>query len=265
MASSDDRPAVDRAAVAQPWSAPGEGALGALVLHGLTGNPGGVAPLARRLARMGAAVEVPLLPGHGGTWRDLARVGWRDWARAARTSLALLRSRSDHQLVVGLSMGGALALLLAETDAEVAGTALINPAVTLSDPRRRLLPLARRLGVTLPAVGDDIARHGAHEHALDRLPAAAVAELVGLQEQVRPALAEVTCPVLLLTSVHDHVVPPSDSDLVAAGVASPQVERVRLERSYHVATLDHDGPLVADRIADFAARVSDAPTRTGRA
>ena len=252
-ASSADEPTTPHT---RSWSAPGEGHLGALVLHGLTGNPGGVLPIARHLAEAGAAVEVPLLPGHGTAWRDLTRVGWRDWARTARTSLAVLRARSERQVVVGLSMGGALTLLLAETEPDLAGIALINPALTFDDPRRRILPLARRLGVSVGAIGDDIAQHGRYEGAYPRVPAAAIAELAALQDRVRAHLDQIRCPVLLLTSVHDHVVPPRDSDLVAHGVASDHVEQVALQRSYHVATLDHDGALVAEQIARFAARVA---------
>jgi carboxylesterase len=70
-------------------------------------------------------------------------------------------------------------------------------------------------------------------------------------------LGQIRCPVLILTSREDHVVPPSSSDVLAAGVAGP-VERVPLERSYHVATLDFDRDLVEKRTVEFALRVSAA-------
>ena len=71
-------------------------------------------------------------------------------------------------------------------------------------------------------------------------------------------LGDIACPVLILTSPKDHVVPPANSDLLAAGVAGP-VERVTLERSYHVATLDYDRDLVNEKVVEFVARVSTAP------
>ncbi len=42
-----------------------------------------------------------------------------------------------------------------------------------------------------------------------------------------------------MTSPEDHVVPPTNSDHLAATLGGP-VERVTLERSYHVATIDFD-------------------------
>ncbi len=48
--------------------------------------------------------------------------------------------------------------------------------------------------------------------------------------------------MLIITSLQDHVVEPVNSDVLADAVTGP-VERLRLERSYHVATLDYDKDL----------------------
>jgi carboxylesterase len=50
-------------------------------------------------------------------------------------------------------------------------------------------------------------------------------------------------------------VPPSNSDHLAASVGGP-VERVTLERSYHVATLDHDKDLIRERFLEFVAKAT---------
>jgi carboxylesterase len=68
-------------------------------------------------------------------------------------------------------------------------------------------------------------------------------------------LDRIACPTLVLTSRQDHVVPPSDSEYLVSRVAGP-VEHVWLEDSYHVATIDHDGPEVARRIVQFARKVT---------
>jgi carboxylesterase len=72
--------------------------------------------------------------------------------------------------------------------------------------------------------------------------------------ELAPRLGEIRCPVLLFTSVQDHVVPPSGSDLLASSVSGP-VERVVLERSYHVATLDWDAEEIQSRSVDFAEKL----------
>ena len=66
---------------------------------------------------------------------------------------------------------------------------------------------------------------------------------------------EITCPLLLLTSPQDHVVDPTASDLLAAKVSGP-VERVTLERSYHVATVDYDAELIQEKAVEFGRKVT---------
>ena len=64
------------------FSYPGHGPnarTGVAICHGFTGSPHSVLPWAQHLAAQGFAVSVPLLPGHGTHWRDLARQGWQDW------------------------------------------------------------------------------------------------------------------------------------------------------------------------------------------
>jgi carboxylesterase len=51
------------------------------------------------------------------------------------------------------------------------------------------------------------------------------------------------------------VVEPSNSDVLAESVAGP-VERVWLDRSYHVATLDYDKAEVEEKVVEFAQRVT---------
>jgi carboxylesterase len=51
------------------------------------------------------------------------------------------------------------------------------------------------------------------------------------------------------------VVEPANSDLLAEGVSGP-VERVTLERSFHVATVDYDKDQIDERAVDFARRVT---------
>jgi carboxylesterase len=68
-------------------------------------------------------------------------------------------------------------------------------------------------------------------------------------------LPKITCPVLVLNSPQDHVVPPENSDILAASVSGP-VERVTLERSYHVATVDYDKDVIERAVVDFALKVT---------
>ena len=228
---------------------------GALLLHGLTGSTQSVAGLAAALEAAGFAVEAPMLPGHGTTPEDLAGCGWADWVAAAEEAYGRVAAGVAGVVVGGLSMGGALAAGVAAAHPEVAGLAVVNPLVDPpADSFRELLGQLLAAGERfLPGIGSDIADPDAHEVAYDRLPVAALLSMSEGLVHLRPRLADVRCPVLILTSRHDHVVPTVSSDVLNEAVAGP-VERVWLERSHHVATLDLDRDELERRIVEFARR-----------
>ena len=74
-------------------------------------------------------------------------------------------------------------------------------------------------------------------------------------KDVRERLADITQPTLIITSRQDHVVNPEDSDVLAENIAGP-VERVWLEKSFHVATLDYDQAEVEAAALAFAQKVT---------
>src|SRR3989442_7987488 len=102
---------------------------GVLLLHGFSGSPLEMTPLADALARVGWETSIVRLAGHGTSPDDLARVTWQEWVASAREAYQDLRRRCRRVALVGLSMGGALALYLAAADPPAA-------VVTISAPVR---------------------------------------------------------------------------------------------------------------------------------
>ncbi|MGH2626582.1 MAG: alpha/beta hydrolase, partial [Anaerolineales bacterium] len=105
----------------------GGGDLGCLLLHGFTGSPLEMVPMAEALAQDGFTVHVARLAGHGTTPEDLAETSWADWVRSARQAYLTLRAQCRAVAVGGLSMGGAIALLLAASEAPAAVVAMATP------------------------------------------------------------------------------------------------------------------------------------------
>lgn len=232
-----------------------------LVLHGFTGSPASVRPWALDLAERGYAVEVPLLPGHGTTWRQMNATTWPDWYAEADRAYAALAARTDRVVVAGLSMGATLALLLAARHGTaVAGVVSLNVSLDNRDPRRHALPVLKRLVGSFPGIVDDIRRPGVSELGYDRLPLRAAHSLLGLYRALRPELAAVTQPLLVLRSVVDHVADPGSHGLLLASVSSRDVTEVLLHESFHVATLDHDADRICEETAAFVARVTGHAT-----
>jgi carboxylesterase len=241
---------------AEPFSAVG-GSAGALVLHGFTGNPFSMRGVAQRLADEGLTVELPRLPGHGTTLEDLVPTRFADWAAAADEAYMELTGRCDRVAVVGLSMGGTLACWLAVRHPDIAGIAVVNPATKPppDDLRKMGLELLEAGMQTAPGIGSDIADPDAKELSYPEAPIAAALSLFEGLEDLALTLDQIHCPILLLSSRVDHVVTPDNGDLLEQSASGP-VERVWLERSYHVATLDYDRQEVEERIADFVVAIT---------
>jgi carboxylesterase len=241
----------------EAFSAPG-GPHGALVLHGFTGNPHSMRGLAEAFAAAGFAVELPRLPGHGTTLDDMVATSWADWSATAEAAYQDLAGRCDRIVVAGLSMGGALAVWITERHPEISGLIAIHalvdpPAETFREMMRQILAEGH---ATFPAVGNDIADPDVSEHgAYDATPVAGLLSVIEAGDEVLARLGDIVCPTLVITSRQDHVVPPVNSDILAEKVSGP-VERVFLERSYHVATLDYEKDEIFRVAVEFARKVT---------
>jgi carboxylesterase len=240
---------------AEPFAQTGS-ASGVLVLHGFTGNPQSMRPLAEALAAAGYTVDLPLLPGHGTAVEDMIPTRWSDWSQAAESSYTKMAASCQDVAVVALSVGGTLACWLAEHHPEIRGLALVNPfidppAESFRDVMRGILDAGTEVA---PGVGSDIKKQGMAELAYPGTPIAAGLSLFEGIDETAAGLAAISCPVLLLSSRDDHVVPSSSGDVLEAGVAGP-IERVWLENSYHVATLDNDADEITRRVLAFIGSV----------
>lgn len=239
----------------EPLSKDG-GPNGALVLHGFTGCPQSMRPLAEAFAAAGFAVELPRLPGHGTVVEDMIATGWGDWSGAVEDAYETLAARCDRVVVAGLSMGGTLTTWLATRRPDLAGIVCINPLMRIvpeiTDMARQMIDEGQD---RIPAIGGDIADPEASEVAYESTPLGPLVSLAEAADDLRDHLGEISCPLLLMTSPEDHTVPPADSDELAAGVGGP-VERISLDRSYHVATVDHDCETIFTEAVAFARRVT---------
>jgi carboxylesterase len=245
---------------AEPFSIDG-GRIGVLLSHGFTGSPASMTPWGRALADRGFTVRVPRLPGHGTHWRDLNRVGWDDWYAELDSSLSELRAACDHVAVCGLSMGGALALRLAELRPDdVDALVLVNPAIAMRNWQlKAILPALKHVIPSMPGIGNDIKKPGADEVGYTRTPLRALHTLVRAWPIIEADLGKVTAPLLMFRSMDDHVVDDTSIGLIQHGVSSSVAEHITLTDSYHVATLDFDAQLIFDRSADFLTQHLGSP------
>jgi carboxylesterase len=241
----------------EPMSHVAGSPVGVLVVHGFTGTPASMRGVADAMAVAGFDVELPRLPGHGTTVHDMIATGWSDWTTEVARSRTALAERCEHVVLVGQSMGATLVLASALADPGADGLVCINPVTRMrSDEELGLIDdlLEDELEI-VPGEGSDIADPDGFDISYDGTPLRPLRSL--LHEGVAPIehrFAELTAPLRLFTSRHDHVIPPTDSEHLAATYGG-DVDHSWLERSFHVATCDFERDVVIAESVAFVERV----------
>jgi len=217
------------------------GKIGILVIHGFTGSPVTIKPWANYLNQIGYTVSAPCLPGHGTTWQEMNETTWQDWYEAVEQSFIELKSKCDRVFVAGFSMGGALALRLAQIrGSEIEGLLLLNPSV---HDRRWFLKLTPILKFILPSVKKgltDIAAPNPPVHSYGRTPLKALDSLRKLWHIAERDLYLIDLPIMVAYSINDHAVDPENSMTVIDNIFSVDIREVIFEKSFHNVPLDYD-------------------------
>jgi carboxylesterase len=209
-----------------------------LLLHGLGGTGATMQPLADALTALGHATFAPTLPGHGSDPTDLTGTTWADWLAAVQATAQQHRAA----VVVGQSLGGALALALAAQGGCAAVVAISTPA---ADPDA-LDGLEWRRSRGQEWVDGAPLAEG--EEGYTRLP---VTALMAMTDGVLATdLAAVTVPVLLVQGALDDTADPATADIIAASI-SGAVQRLVLQHSGHVASLGPEQPALSHAIDTF--------------
>ena len=228
-----------------------------LLLHGFTGSPWELRPVGDALAARGAHVLCPRLPGHGTTPEAMLWAGLTEWLRAATGALASLQG-ARKVAVIGLSMGGLLAMVLAAAHrARVQGLVLLAPALELKAREARALRTLRWLpGLQIKErwvikKGTDIESDEVRATApvLPRYPLARVFDLFELADLATEAEPRITCPSLVIAAVNDHVV--DTRAVLALQERLPFSRRVLLQRGFHIIPRDTDRAVALTEIAHF--------------
>ena len=262
-------PSPPDAPVAVDALVPGPGELGCLLVHGLTGTPAEMMPLATVLAGR-HPLWVVRVAGHATAVTDLATTSWHEWYASVRAGADALRAVVPHLVVVGLSMGALLGLhLAAERPADVAGLVLLSPAAAvgrgvvrwLRRPLRvlgaldsRVTPLQAALArVLFGKGGSDIADAAvrAVHPGYRQVPLRALLQLLALQRIARADAPGVTQPVLMIHATQDHTSPVAAAQDLYARLGSRAKRLVLLEESFHVVTVDRERTRVQAEVRAF--------------
>lgn len=242
---------------ATPFRAAGNH-IGCLLVHGFTGGPWDMRPLAERLADEGYTVALPLLPGHGNENADLGKVGWRDWVAATHDEAQQLRAACTTVVVIGYSMGGATALLAAQQQSPDL-LVLLAPALGLTrnwqfNALLRTLPVTKylrpwfyplaRADLEAPEIQARIRKYAADVNLRDpatqalirqrvRLATSAIDQFYRLTQRARRLGPRVQVPTLIQHGRLDTTIPPDFSNELYHRLASADKTLHWWEQSGH--------------------------------
>lgn len=237
------------------------GATGCILIHGLTGTAEEMRYLGDRLNRhLGFTVSGVLLAGHGREPAEFHRKGWPDWYRSAEQALFDLAETCPSPFVVGFSMGGLIAMLLAlHHEKEVRGLALLATPLFVNRHKARLAGLL----YSLPGVRGHLRRRSGRDGwegpPLRNDLEPAHASFTQLKWIMRRRGASLRHPTLILQSKRDPSVPWENALALKHLIASPRKRMILLSRSRHVLPLDLERDRVADEIGEFLLSLSDSP------
>jgi carboxylesterase len=246
----------------EPFFLPG-GRTGILLVHGFTGTPKEMRWMGEYLNReLGFTCLGVRLAGHATRPKDMIRSRWSDWTVSVEDGYNFLRGATDGIFLVGLSMGGALSLLMS-TRLDVKGV------VTMSAPYRipaehpawqiRLISyfktyLPKNKGEPGTGWFDKEAFKGHISYPLN--PIRSAAELEVLLEKMRAALPKVKVPVCMIHSKDDDYVLPENMENIYAGLVSvTDKSKYYVTGSGHVVTRDAARGQVFEIAQDFIKRV----------
>jgi carboxylesterase len=241
----------------QPFFLPGDHT-GCLLIHGFTGAPREMRLLGEALAQAGRTVLGIRLFAHATRLEDMRRARWTDWLADAEDGLALLESACEQVVAIGLSMGGAISLLLAAEHSLAGAVGLSTPYALPADRR---LAFAKLISLFVPGIGKGEPdwvdpRNGEGHLSYPLYPTRGAVELNLLLATMRDALPRIKVPVLLMQSETDHSILPESMPLIFSHLGTANKRQVWLGPSAHVITRDVARQQVFDTVADFVAGVA---------
>lgn len=218
------------------------GQRGIFFVHGFTDSLCRVNGFAKFLAEHDISTKGILLPGHGGTWEDLAKTNPNDWYKAVEKGILDFSKEVNEVFVVGISLGGNLALKVAAKHPKV-----IKGIVTIESPMRiknqyitrAALPFAQLAGFKywnkqyLKKVKHPEKEIVFDQGVLDKMPLNNIAQIIDFLENKQGFLKKVKCDVLIIQSENSSLVTKDSAQKFYNAISSQRKEIFNHNNIYH--------------------------------
>jgi 1-acyl-sn-glycerol-3-phosphate acyltransferase len=229
--------------------------IGVLLLHGFTSSLKTVDGLAPRLEAQSIPYAMPVLRGHNTRYQDLRGVTAADWYEDAEKALDALYARDDVDkvVVIGLSMGGLVALELGMEHADkVAGVATVAAALRFKDPLVKLTPVLAKVFRYWPSPEsfNDPSRRVLGEN-YPKFATDAFLSLYRYAQRIEDSLPSLRVPIRILQSKKDTVVAPVAANIIYENVSAEHREISWYMKSGHEMMQDLEAETVFDDLMDY--------------
>jgi carboxylesterase len=233
-----------------------------LLIHGFTGTPKEMRWMGEFLNQQGYTCLGIRLTGHATHPEDMIRSNWTDWTASVEDGYHLLRGVTDNIFLVGLSMGGILALLMS-TQLDVKGVvAMSTPYKLPDDPRLRKIDWISKIVTYMPKSSEEpgaswFDKDAWKDHiSYPQNPVRSIGQLNQLLGAMRAALPELRLPVLLIHSTDDGYVLPDNIELIYADLLNASDKtKLYVAGSGHVVTRDAARQQAFQHALEFIQRI----------
>lgn len=231
---------------AEPFSLTGSGDRAIVLLHGYNDSPQTMRSPAAAMHAAGWTVYAPLLPGHGRSLPAFAASSSDEWIDAARAAVREALDRHARVAVGGLSMGGAIAMIMASEEPSVLGAVLFSPFLVHS----RLLGVIAALWPLVSCGTKYLTGGGAGRSIRDPQARAAMIaygcstprlmrEVQRVTQRARAALPRVHQPVWIAQSNDDYRIPAAQAQRAFDHLGSGDKRLHWTTGNGHVITVDY--------------------------
>lgn len=204
---------------------------GVLLVHAFSSSPLDMTAFGRFFKADGYTVYAPLLKGHGAGYADLVSSKMEEWVESVRQAYDYLQPKCSRIFVVGLSLGGMLALHAGEF-LPVDGVISLAAPVEYADQHIKFDGT-----VYSTYIGD--------------IPARSMFELRKLQNVVVENLHRISAPVLAIQCEGDKIAHKESLKIIYSNVSSRYKSTILLPSDEHVITKGKIGREVYNLITRF--------------
>jgi len=224
--------------------------IGCLLIHGFTGAPYEVQPLAEYLQeRTDWKFSVPTLPGHG-VPGSLKGVQYQEWIDHAEAEMLKLIDTCNEVYVVGFSMGGMIASYLA-AKYPVKKLILLSAAAFYLNPKQLAVDIKE---IAKDSLSGNLRANELflrYKRKITETPFAATLQFRRLVSFIKPLLHQVNVPTFIAQGESDGIVPPKSAEYLFQTISAKQKKLTYIRRSKHLICHCEERDSLFSQVFDF--------------